>query len=113
MTYVLTNAEKIRRLKWNTALNATNSIFAQLTFFGPGFVLFLSELNFSNTQIGFLLSLIPFTGLVALLVAPAAARYGYKRTWVTFFGARKVVTAGLLLVPFVMTQFGTGALLVY
>jgi MFS family permease len=113
MTYVLTNAEKIRRLKWNTAMNASNSIFAQLTFFGPAFVLFLSELKFSNTQIGFLLSLIPFTGLVALLIAPTVARRGYKRTWITFFGLRKVMTAGLLLVPFIMTQFGSTALVVY
>lgn len=111
--YVLTNAEKIRRLHWNTALNATNSIFAQLTFFGPAFVLFLSELKFSNTQIGFLLSLLPFSGLIALVIAPVVARYGYKRVWVTFFGLRKVVTAGLLLVPFVMTRFGPEALIVY
>jgi Na+/melibiose symporter-like transporter len=113
MAYVLTNAEKIRRLPWNTALNATNSVFAQLTFFGPAFVLFLSELKFSNTHIGFLLSLIPFTGLVALIIAPAVARFGYKRTWITFFGLRKVVTAGLLFVPLVLTQFGPEALLAY
>jgi hypothetical protein len=53
MAYVLTNAEKIRRLHWNTALTATNSVYAQLTFFGPAFVLFLNELQLSNTQIGF------------------------------------------------------------
>jgi MFS family permease len=113
MAYVLTNAEKIRRLHWNTALNATNSVYAQLTFFGPGFVLFLSELHFTNTQIGFLLSLLPFSGLIALVIAPTVARFGYKRTWVTFFGARKVVTAGLLLVPFILAQFGPQVLLVY
>ena len=79
MTATLTNTEKIRRLPWNTTLGATNNIFAQLTFFGPAFVLFLSQLKLSNTQIGFLLSLIPFTGLIALVVAPAAARLGYKR----------------------------------
>jgi MFS family permease len=112
MPSVLTNAEKIRQLPWNTALNATNNIFAQLTFFGPAFVLFLSELKLDNTQIGFLLSLIPFTGLVALVIAPAVARFGYKRTWITFFGLRKIVTIGLLFVPWVM-QFGRDTLLLY
>jgi len=112
MTRVLTNAEKIRRLPWNTALNAANSVYAQLTFFGSAFVLFLNELKFNNFQIGFLLSLIPFTGLVALIIAPVVARFGYKRTWLIFYGMRKVVTAGLLLVPWVMAQFGTDALLI-
>jgi HEAT repeat protein/MFS family permease len=110
---VLTNAEKLRRLPWNTAMNAINSIFAQLTFFGPGWVLFLNELNFSNTQIGFLLSLLPFTGLIALVIAPSVARFGYKRTFVTFFGLRKVVTAGLLLVPFLLPRLSPEALFIY
>ena len=113
MTQVLTNAEKIRRLPWNTALNATNNVFAQLTYFGPAFVLFLNELKFTNTQIGFLLSLMPFMGLVALVIAPVVARFGYKRTWLIFFGLRKVVTVGLLFVPWVMSQFGTSGLLIY
>ncbi len=113
MAYVLTNAEKIRRLPWNTALNATNSIFANLTYFGPAWVLFLSELNFSNTQIGFLLSLFPFTGLVALVIAPSVARFGYKRTFVTFFGIRKVITVGLLLVPWLVDQVDGDSVLLY
>lgn len=112
-TTTLTTTEKIRRLKWNTALGAINNVFGQLTYFGPAFVLFLSQLQLTNTQIGFLLSLIPFTGLVALFVAPAAARNGYKRTYVTFFGVRKIITAGLLLVPWVMNQFGVNGVLIY
>jgi Na+/melibiose symporter-like transporter len=112
-TQVLTNAEKIRRLPWNTAINAANNIFAQLTYFGPAFVLFLNEFNFSNTQIGFLLSLLPFTGLVALLIAPSVARFGYKRVFVTFFGLRKIITAGLLFSPWVLANFGPNALLIY
>ncbi|HEX2908801.1 MAG TPA: MFS transporter [Phototrophicaceae bacterium] len=110
---VLTNAEKIRRLPWNTAMNAANSIFANLTFFGPVFVLFLSELNLSNTEIGFLLSLLPFTGLIAVVVAPAVARYGYKRTFVIFWALRKIITAGLLFVPWILAEYGSPAALVY
>jgi len=111
MAAELTNTEKIRRLPWNIALNATNNIFATLTFFGSAFVLFLSKLGASNSDIGFLLSLLPFSGIVALFIAPTVARFGYKRTWVIFFGTRKVIAAGLLLVPAVMGRFGTGAAL--
>lgn len=109
----LTNAEKLRRIHWNTALNATNTIFAQLVYFGSAFPLFLAELNLTNTQIGFLLAIIPFAGLVALFVAPAMARWGYKRSFVTFFGVRKVITTLLLAVPWVLVQFGTQAVLIY
>lgn len=112
MSQTITNAEKIRRLPWNTALNASNNVFAQLTYFGPSFVLFLNELNFTNTQIGLLLSFLPFTGLVALVTAPAVARFGYKRTFLTFWGARTVITAGLLLVPWMLLEFSSQAVLV-
>lgn len=109
MANELTTAEKIRLLPWNIALSATNNIFATLTFFGSSFVLFLSALGVSNSQIGFLLSLLPFSGIVALFIAPRVARFGYKRTFVTFFGIRKFVAACLLLVPFVIDHFGGSA----
>ena len=106
MTAEITTVEKIRRLPWNIALSATNNIFAQLTFFGSTFVLFLNELGANNSEIGFLLSLLPFFGIVALFIAPTVAKFGYKRTFVIFFGIRNVVTAGLLLVPVVLAQSG-------
>ena len=109
MTAKITNAEKIRLLPWNIALNGFNSVFALLTFFGSVFVLFLDQLGSNNSQIGFLLSMMPFFGIVAIFIAPAAARFGYKRTFVTFFGIRKLVTACLLLTPWVMAQFGKEA----
>ncbi|MAS32690.1 MAG: hypothetical protein CL610_01710 [Anaerolineaceae bacterium] len=108
-----TTTEKMRGLPWSLAANAANSVFAQFTFFGSVFVLFLSELSISNTQIGFLLSLFPFMGLVALFIAPTVARFGYKRTYITFWGLRKLVTALLLLVPWVLSQFGQEAALLF
>lgn len=113
MTAELTNTEKLRRIHWNTAMSALNTVFAQLTYFGSAFPLFLAELNFTNTQIGILLSFIPFTALVALVLAPMSARWGYKRTFVTFFGIRKFITAFLLLVPLVQARLGTQAVLIY
>jgi len=101
-----TNAEKIRRLPWSIASNAANMIFIRFTFAGAVFVLFLSELGLRKSQIGFLLSFFSYTGLLALIIAPRVARFGYKRTFLIFFGARYGVTALLLLTPWVLSRFG-------
>lgn len=111
MTSEVTTADKIRLLPWNIALNATNNVFAQFTFFGSAFILFLNELGANNSQIGVLLSMMPFFGIIALFIAPAVARYGYKRTFVTFFGVRKLAAAGLLLTPLVLSEYGSEAAL--
>lgn len=108
-----TTAEKLRRLPWSILANATNAVFVYLTFFGSVFVLFLSELGLTKTEIGTLLSLLPFAGLIALFIAPAVARYGYKRTYLTFFGSRKLITVFLLLTPLVLARFGSQAVTRY
>jgi hypothetical protein len=79
-----TTVEKLRGLRWSIASNAANTVFVQFTFFGSIFVLFLNALGLSKTQMGFVLSLVPFFGLIALFVAPATARWGYKRTYLIF-----------------------------
>ena len=109
----LTNAEKIRRLPWSIAHNAANNIFAYFTVFGSVFILFLNELGLPKTQIGFLLSLFPFCGVLALFVAPAIARAGFKRTYIIFFGLRKFVIAFLLLTPWILSRFGSQATFIY
>jgi hypothetical protein len=104
-----TTVDKLRGLPWSIASNAAQSVYLQLTFFGSVFVLFLNSLGLDNVQIGFLLSLLPFTGILSLALAPAIARVGYKRTWLTFFGLRTFVTAFLLFTPFVVARFGEEA----
>jgi hypothetical protein len=91
--------------------NSLNTIFAQFTFFGSVFVLFLDTLGLSKSQIGGLLSLLPFTSVLALFVAPYVARFGYKRTFLSVYGARKVVTSLLLLTPWIIASFGSTAAL--
>lgn len=105
-TAPITTTQKIRALPWSLAAAALNSFFVQFTFFGSAFVLFLNELEISSSQIGFLLAMFPFLGLVALFIAPRVARFGYKRTYITFFGIRKFVTIFLLTLPWVSVQFG-------
>lgn len=113
MTSEPTNAEKISKLSWSIAGNAANTVYLQLTLFGSVFVLFLNALNLDKTQIGFILSMLPFSGVIALFIAPTVTRIGYKRIFLIFFGSRNFFTALLLLTPWVVFSFGTQATLTY
>ncbi|MBE7552404.1 MAG: MFS transporter [Anaerolineales bacterium] len=103
----LTDVEKIRRLPWLLTAEAFNAAFCILTFAGTVFLLFLHDLGLNEGQIGFLLSLIPFCGIVAPFIAPGVARLGYKRVYVAFWGIRKFVFALLLLTPAFVLRFGS------
>lgn len=113
MTSEPTTVDKLRALPWSIASNAALAVYLQLTFFGSVFVLFLNSLGLDTAQIGFLLSLLPFTGILALVLAPPIARAGYKRTWLTFFGLRTFVTAFLLLTPLVVNSRGPEAAMAF
>lgn len=69
-------------------------------------MLFLNEVGLPKAQIGLLLSLFPFCGLLALGLAPVASRLGRKRVYLFGFGIRKFVMAGLLFLPAVMAVGG-------
>lgn len=106
-----TTIEKLRGLRWSIASNALNTVFVQFTFFGSIFVLFLNQLGLSKGQMGLVLSLLPFTGIISVFVAPAVARMGYKRAYITFFALRSVAACGLLLMPWIVSTYGTAATL--
>ncbi len=97
---------KIRALPWCLAHGMLNSVFALWTFGGSVFVLFLHELGLPKGEIGLLLSLFPFCGLLALGFAPTAARLGRKRVFLACYGARKPVMALLLVLPWVVSRHG-------
>lgn len=111
--YELTTAEKLRKLPWGIGFSTANSLFTQLTFFGSIFVLYLNELGFNKSQIGILLSLLPFLVLVALFSMGIVDRWGRKKTTLTFWFARTAVTIGLLFAPFVLLRAGEQAAFVY
>ncbi len=95
----VTTVEKLSKLPWSIAFEASNTVFVQFVYWGTPFVLFLNELDFSNSQVGFLYSIFPFFGLTALFVAPTIARIGYKRTYLFFYRSRNFVTLLFLFVP--------------
>lgn len=106
----LTDAEKIRKLKWQLAGNAFNTISCATHFYGGSmFILFLNELKLDTARIGFLLSLLPFFGITSLLTAPYIARFGFKRTFVGYTAVRLIFVAMLLLTPMALNTIGTQA----
>ncbi len=106
----MTDAEKIRRLPWGIAADALTTIFGFWTVFGSPFILMLGLLELPKSQIGLLLSLFPFFGVTSLLTAPWVARFGFKRTFITFWTLRYFVILLLLFLPYVYDGWGsTGA----
>ena len=113
MSDEFSDSEKMGRMPWFYAYNATNQMFSALTWFGPVFVLFLSEIDLAKTRIGFLLSLLPFSGVVALFIAPAVARIGLRLVFLLCWTVRTTVTAFLLLTPWVVARHGTEGAFLY
>ena len=105
----LTNLQKIRSLRWIAASGVMNTVFCAITVFGSVFILFLSELGLDKARIGFLISLLPFCGLLALLTARVVERIGYKRTFLIFWGARKIILIPMLFTPAILENWGIDA----
>lgn len=105
----LSNAERVRKLPWALAGDTANIIHFYLTFSGSILLLFLDKLGLDKGQIGVVLSIFTFVDILALFILPWAARVGYKRVFLWFWGGRKVALAGLIAAPWVKHQFGTQA----
>lgn len=113
MPATLTYDEKVRRLPFAAASTALNSFFALMTFGSSVFVLYLGKLGLDTGRIGLMMSLLPFCGLIAIPAAHGIARFGLKRTYLTFYGARKVVLLSLLLTPWLLARYGLGTTSVF
>lgn len=100
-------------MPWFLAQGVLNTVFALWTFGGSVFLLFLNELGLPKGQIGAVLALFPFCGVLALWFAPVATRWGWKRVFLAGYGIRKVVMALLLLLPWVLTAAGKTAGLIF
>ncbi|HJR79449.1 MAG TPA: MFS transporter [Anaerolineales bacterium] len=94
-----TQFEKLRAIPWSLGYDLANTFFGQLTFFGSVFILFLNDLRLNESQIGLLLSALPFLSLLSLFISGPVAKLGYKKTFLLSMGARNLFTAGLILVP--------------
>lgn len=113
MTNEPTTVVSLQGLPWSIAANISNSFFIQLTFFGPVIILFLIELGLNMIEVGFVLSLIPFSNVVALLLSPTVTRLGYKRMYIIFGILCNIATIGLLSTPWILSTFGNHFVHVY
>jgi MFS family permease len=107
-----TKFEKLRALPWSLSYDLSNTLFVQLTFFGSVFILFLNDLGLDKSQIGILLSVLPFLSLLSLFITAPVARLGYRKTFLLSLSARNLFTGGLLLVPW-MTKLFSGNIIIY
>ena len=105
--------EQLSFVPWFLVSNALGTFFILWTFNGSLFLLFLHELGLPDGQVGVVLSLFPFCGVIALVVAPVTARLGFKRIFLFCYGFRKCVMALLLLLPWVLTTTGHMAGMVF
>jgi MFS family permease len=97
---------KIRAIPWYLAHSSLTSIFFLWTFGGSVFLLFLNELGLPKDQIGLMLSFFPFSGMVALVFAPYAARLGRKRVFLACYTSRYIVIINLLFLPAILAALG-------
>lgn len=105
--YVVKDEVKIRALPWSIAYGALgSSVFGAWTVFGSVFLLYLQELGLPKAQIGALLSVFPFCGLLAPVLAPLLARWGLKRVCLIAYTGRHAVIGLLLLLPWVQATQG-------
>jgi HEAT repeat protein len=109
MSAQLTDIEKMRRLPWLLTGDMFNAAMFTLTFAGPIFLLFLNQLGLNEGQIGFMLSLVPFCGIIAPFIASIVAKFGYKRTYITFWTTRTCVISLFLLTPLIVANYGPSA----
>lgn len=100
---------KMRALPWALGSGVLIGFFSLWTFGGSLFVLFLNALDLPKGQIGWILSLFPFCGLLAMGFAPVAARIGRKRVFLVCYGLRKPVMALLLVLPWMVARYGHDA----
>ena len=106
MNTTLTNAQKMRGLRWSYAATSALSIYTNIVFIGPLIVMFLDHLGLQKDQVGLVLGIVPFCCVPAMFFFPLVARWGYKRSYVTLFGVRKFVMLLMVLMPLVVMEWG-------
>jgi MFS family permease len=103
---------RVRRLSWALLSSLLSSAYGNLTL-GTITTLFYAEMGLPKTHIGLLNALIFLPGPLALVAAPLAARWGFKRTYMWFYSGRKFVVALLAASPWVLDHSGLPGLVAY
>ena len=100
---------KQSRLKWFYMFAGANTVFMQCTIAGSLFALYMNELGLNPARIGVLISLFPFMQTVSLISTPTVERIGFKRSFLLFYGSRKLTVMAMALAPWILGFWGEGA----
>lgn len=84
-----TKVGQLRAISWGPGYDLANTFFVQLTFFGSVFILFLNNLGLYKSQIGSLLSVMPYLSLLSLFITRSVAKTGYRKTFLLSIALRK------------------------
>ena len=94
-----TSAEKAHALPWTLSAQTGMSIYANLAMAGPVFLLFLNSLGLKKSQIGIVLGIIPFLGVLSPFLTRIQERFGYKRSFLFTSVVRILVLSSLITTP--------------
>jgi len=104
-----TNAQRARALPWALAGVISTAVFVNLGSGGPIFMLFLDKLGLSKSQIGIIMSIVPFLAVLTLVASGIAAKVGFKRIFLRGWTARVLVLGLLAFAPFIVLEYGVNA----
>ena len=104
--------KKISRLPWVAFSGGLSSIYATFVL-GAVSTLFYDAMGLSKSHIGLLNALIFLPGPLAIFIAPLAAQWGFKRTFMIFYGCRKILIALLAGSPWILERYGLSGVAIY
>ena len=103
---------KIKRLPWVVLSGGLSSIYSTFAL-GTVSILFYDAMGLSKSQIGLLNALIFLPGPLAIFVAPLAAKWGFKRTFMLFYSCRKILIILLAASPWILERYGLSGVAIY
>jgi len=103
---MITAIQQKKSYQWLYQFSGWTTIFATLTFFGPLFPLFCDALHMSKTRIGFILSILPLSYLLAIFVSNWVMRQGPKKIMISAYVVRYLIVFLLPLAAWVAARFG-------
>lgn len=100
---------RMRRLPFAAVSESLSPIAMALTYGSSVIALFVTDLGFSKSQLGYVRSLLFLLGMAGPFFMPLLERIGLRRSFILFYGGRYVVLAGLAAAPVLAATVGLHA----
>lgn len=112
MVVMITTIQQKQGYPWLYHLSCWLSL-SFLLVFGSLFPLFCDALRMTKTQIGMILSILPFSYLITIFVSRWVTRYGPKKIMLVFYFSRYWFVVLIPLAIWIARQFGSTAAFVW